>query len=278
MMWTRKQPEQNSRAESLTNKPIGDAVSGIALSGIFIFFILLFFLSASYCMAEGKSVAKEPSEVLLEKHENEWDKVISGFSFLLASLAVMATVFGVYIGYTGWRTGKEYEREVVRAKSGAVKAELAADKAEGALADIRERGEKAIERLHQEAARAAEQGKNEFETFVKNASRIWRISDSFTRAEYASKELRWSDSSDRVEILIPIESDLLITIRSELVYCEEKRVMIKGDQIQSFTDDMHNIKVDIDGVKVKFQDKTSHLLTLCDEILEVLTRLSEQTN
>jgi len=229
-------------------------------------------------MAEGKSVAKEPSEVLLEKHENEWDKVISGFSFLLASLAVMATVFGVYIGYTGWRTGKEYEREVVRAKSGAVKAELAADKAEGALADIRERGEKAIERLHQEAARAAEQGKNEFETFVKNASRIWRISDSFTRAEYASKELRWSDSSDRVEILIPIESDLLITIRSELVYCEEKRVMIKGDQIQSFTDDMHNIKVDIDGVKVKFQDKTSHLLTLCDEILEVLTRLSEQTN
>jgi len=72
------------------------------------------------------------------------DSIITAFTFLLGALTVMATLFGVFIGYMGWKSGKEYEKEVVRAEGAASRAQIAAKEAEAAVIEIRSKGEKAI--------------------------------------------------------------------------------------------------------------------------------------
>lgn len=89
-------------------------------------------------------VAQEDIRVISEKTSDSIDTVIIAFTFLLGALTVMATLFGIFIGYTWWKSSKEYEKEVRRAEDAANRAEVAAREAEGAIGEIRTKGDKAI--------------------------------------------------------------------------------------------------------------------------------------
>lgn len=89
-------------------------------------------------------VAQEDIRVISEKTSGTRDTVIIAFTFLLGALTVMATLFGVFIGYMGYKSGKEYEKEVARAEDAAKLAQDSAKKVEAVLRDIQQRGEETI--------------------------------------------------------------------------------------------------------------------------------------
>jgi len=72
------------------------------------------------------------------------DSIITAFTFLLAALTIMATLFGIFIGYMGYKSSKEYEKEATRAEEAAKRAEAAALGAEGVIKEIRQKGDKTI--------------------------------------------------------------------------------------------------------------------------------------
>lgn len=88
--------------------------------------------------------AEKDTRVISEKTVESRDWVITAFTFLLAALTVMATLFGVFIGYMGYKSGKEYEKEVARAEDAAKLAQDGAKKVEEVLRDIQQRGEETI--------------------------------------------------------------------------------------------------------------------------------------
>lgn len=75
------------------------------------------------------------------------DSIITAFTFLLAALTIMATLFGIFIGYMGYKSSKEYEKEVAKAEIAAKQAEQAAKKAEVTVLQIRSKREKATEEI-----------------------------------------------------------------------------------------------------------------------------------
>lgn len=89
-------------------------------------------------------VAQEDIRVISEKTSGTRDTVIIAFTFLLGALTVMATLFGVFIGYMGYKSGKEYEKEVARAEDAAKLAQDGAKKVEEVLREIQQRGEETI--------------------------------------------------------------------------------------------------------------------------------------
>lgn len=88
--------------------------------------------------------AEKDTRVISEKTVESRDWVITAFTFLLAALTVMATLFGVFIGYMGYKSGKEYEKEVARAEDASRLAQEGAKKVEAFLRDIQQRGEETI--------------------------------------------------------------------------------------------------------------------------------------
>lgn len=91
-----------------------------------------------------------------EKTVESRDWVITAFTFLLAALTVMATLFGIFIGYMGWKSGKEYERELARAEQAAERAEEAAKEADATVHEIRKKGQKTISDLEDKFTRTAQ--------------------------------------------------------------------------------------------------------------------------
>lgn len=72
------------------------------------------------------------------------DSIITAFTFLLAALTVMATLFGIFIGYIAYKSGKEYEKEVTKAEDAARRAEEAAKNADILVRQIGQKGEETI--------------------------------------------------------------------------------------------------------------------------------------
>lgn len=99
--------------------------------------------TAHFQNAENVKADKE-TRVISENTAESRDWIITSFTFLLAALTVMATLFGVFIGYIGYKSGKEYEREVNKAEDAAKRAEAAAKDAEAIIGHIRKKGDKTI--------------------------------------------------------------------------------------------------------------------------------------
>jgi tetratricopeptide (TPR) repeat protein len=82
------------------------------------------------------------------------DGIITAFTFLLAALTIMATLFGIFIGYIWYKSSKEYEQEVVKAEQAANRAEAAAKVVDTVLNDIRSRGESTVRDIRSKGEKA----------------------------------------------------------------------------------------------------------------------------
>lgn len=104
----------------------------------------LFIIGVITVLLAGLSTAGEvnqPAEKVqsAETKSLSSDNIITAFTFLLAALTVMATLFGVFIGYMGYKSSREYEREVGRAEAAARRAEASSEKAHRLLSEIHEK-------------------------------------------------------------------------------------------------------------------------------------------
>jgi len=109
----------------------------------------LFIICATVALFAGLLAANElnqPAEKVqsVETRSLSADGIITAFTFLLAALTLMATLFGVFIGYTGWKSAREYEKEVAKAQEAAKRAETAAKEAEATVLEIKNKGKEAI--------------------------------------------------------------------------------------------------------------------------------------
>lgn len=83
--------------------------------------------------------------------------IITAFTFLLTALTIMATLFGIFIGYMGYKSSKEYEKEVARAEKAAERAEEAAKEAEAIIREIRQKGYEVITDIQAKFNKTAEE-------------------------------------------------------------------------------------------------------------------------
>lgn len=91
-----------------------------------------------------KCEVEQDKRIISENRGDSRDRAITAFTFLLAALTVMATLFGAFIGYMGYKSSKEYEKEVAKAEDAAKRAEAAAMEAEGFIKEIHKKGHEAI--------------------------------------------------------------------------------------------------------------------------------------
>lgn len=121
----------------------------------------LFIIGITIALFAGLLAANElnqPAEKVqsVETNSLSADGIITAFTFLLGALTVMATLFGIFIGYIGYKSSKEYEKEVARAEQAANRAEMAAKIAESAVGEIRQKGHEAIEEMQAKFSKTAE--------------------------------------------------------------------------------------------------------------------------
>lgn len=121
----------------------------------------LFIIGITILLFAGLLVANEVNKPAgkvqsVETKSLSADGIITAFTFLLAALTIMATLFGIFIGYMGYKSSKEYEKEVARAEQAANRAEMAAKQAESAVGEIRRKAEKTITGIQTEFKEAIE--------------------------------------------------------------------------------------------------------------------------
>jgi hypothetical protein len=210
--------------------------------------------------------------------------IVKMFSFMLAVVTGVATLFSAYMGYTRWEAKQEYKDEVKRAEDARKRAEDAWMQAD----DAQRRAEKVVAGLEETSRQTTDRFKQMAEEIIQKAIGTFRrqaeqisysklgIGMYLSRCRENSLRIRRSNDAAEIQAMATDERDLLNVVLSNLQNAEQGRADMSREECDLFIAEVLDIKLDIEAIHEEFVGEVKDLIILCDKVIATLKRLQQR--